>query len=103
LPAIPYIAERDFPDFVRSVDLESLFREADVLSLHVPLNDETRGIVNGRTLALMKPGSILRKHIPRRVVDVDARRRPRSAAGRVRSAGLDVPPARADACRTSPS
>ena len=87
----PYIEDRDFPDYVRRVDLDSLFREADVLSLHVPLNNETRGIVNGRTLALMKPGSIMVNTARGPVVDVDAL----VAAlhdGRLRSAGLDVLP-----------
>ena len=85
----PYVD--DFPDDVRGVDLDSLFREADVLSLHVPLNHETRGIVNRVTLALMKPSSILVNTARGPVVDVDAL----AAAlegGRLRSAGLDVLP-----------
>ena len=87
----PYVEERSFPEFVRPVDLDSLFREADVVSLHVPLNDETRGIVNGRTLALMKPSSILVNTSRGAVVDVDALAAA-LAAGRLRSAGLDVLP-----------
>jgi D-3-phosphoglycerate dehydrogenase len=87
----PYVEERDFPDYVRRVDLESLFREADVLSLHVPLNDETRGIVNRRTLALMKPSAILVNTSRGSVVDVDALAAA-LGAGQLRSAGLDVLP-----------
>jgi D-3-phosphoglycerate dehydrogenase len=85
----PYVEE--FPDFVRRVELDTLFREADVLSLHVPLNNETRGIVNERTLALMKPSSILVNTARGAVVDVDALAAA-LAAGRLRSAGLDVLP-----------
>lgn len=43
----------------RYVDLDTLFRESDVLSLHVPLNKGTAQIVNAKTLSMMKPTSIL--------------------------------------------
>ncbi len=38
---------------------EALFADADVVSLHIPLNKETKGIVTAADLALMKPGAIL--------------------------------------------
>lgn len=38
---------------------EAFFAEADILSLHLPLNDETRGIVTRRDLARMKPTALL--------------------------------------------
>src|SRR3954470_9198077 len=37
------------------VDIETLFREADFLSISVPLSDATRGLVGARLLGLMKP------------------------------------------------
>ncbi|MGE5616834.1 MAG: C-terminal binding protein [Bacillota bacterium] len=55
----PYIPVADFPNDVRRVDREALFRESDIVSLHVPLNPETRGMVDARMFALMKPGSFL--------------------------------------------
>jgi D-3-phosphoglycerate dehydrogenase len=56
----PYVGDGEFfPDQVVRVGQEALFREADVVSLHVPLNDETRGMVGARLLGLMKPGSFL--------------------------------------------
>jgi D-3-phosphoglycerate dehydrogenase len=55
----PYLIDGDFPAYVRRVSKEELFRKADIVSLHVPLNDETRGIVDGRLLSLMKKGSYL--------------------------------------------
>lgn len=42
---------------VRFVELDELFALADVLSLHCPLTDATRHLVDGRRLAAMKPGA----------------------------------------------
>jgi glycerate dehydrogenase len=44
---------------VQFVDLESLFRSSDVLSLHCPLTDETRHLVNAERLGWMKPSAFL--------------------------------------------
>lgn len=51
-------------EFIRSnrielVDLDTLLARSDYLSLHCPLNDQTRGLVNAAFLAKMKPGSTL--------------------------------------------
>ncbi len=40
------------------MDLDDLFRSSDIVSLHLGLNDETRGIIDRRRLALMKAGAI---------------------------------------------
>src|SRR5258708_37320057 len=66
----PYIGAGRFPDYVRRVELDELFREADIASAHVPLNDETRGMVDERHLALMKPGSFVVNTARGPVVDV---------------------------------
>lgn len=55
----PYIIDGDFPAYVERVSKEALFAQADALSLHVPLNDETRNIVDASVLGLMKTGSVL--------------------------------------------
>jgi len=55
----PYIAATDFPAYVERVDAEALWRESDVVSLHVPLTAETRGIAGARAFAAMKRGSWL--------------------------------------------
>ena len=47
------------PEGIRKVNLENLFRESDVLSLHAPLKEETRQIVNRAHLRLMKSSAIL--------------------------------------------
>ncbi len=68
----PYVGDGDFfPDNVVRVDEERLFREADLVSLHVPLNDETRGMVGSRMLALMKEGSFLVNTARGSVVNLD--------------------------------
>ena len=41
------------------VSVEELFRRADVLTFHCPLNKETKEIINRQTLALMKPTALL--------------------------------------------
>lgn len=44
---------------LRWLDLDQLFSQADVVSLHCPLNNENEGMVNRRTLSLMKPQALL--------------------------------------------
>ena len=43
----------------RGDDLEGLLREADVVSLHVPLSEETRHLIDADALSLMKPTAFL--------------------------------------------
>ena len=43
----------------RRVSFEELLRESDVVSLHSPLSPETRGMINARSLGLMKPTAFL--------------------------------------------
>ena len=67
----PHIMAYDFPPYVQRVDMQGLFSQADVISLHTPLNDETRGIVNASVLGLLKPGSYLVNTSRGGVVNVD--------------------------------
>jgi glycerate dehydrogenase len=77
-----------WPDF-RWVDFETLMAEADVISLHAPLFPETRGMVNARTLSLMKPAAFL-INTSRGPLVVDADLAAALNAGRLAGAGLDV-------------
>ena len=43
----------------QAASLEDLFARADLLSVHVPLNERTRGLVNAARLKLMRPGGAL--------------------------------------------
>lgn len=47
------------PEYVRQVSQEQLLSEADIVVLHCPLNDSTRGMINAEKLALMKPTALL--------------------------------------------
>ncbi len=74
---------------VEYVDRDTLFRESDFLSIHVPLNEQTRHAVGADELALMKPTAVLVNTSRGPVVDE------RSLAdaleqGQIASAGLDV-------------
>jgi len=85
----PYIDR--FPEGVEPVSREELLREADVLSLHVPLNDETRHIVDAAALAAMKRGSYVVNTARGAVVDVGALLAALDS-GQVEAAALDVLP-----------
>jgi phosphoglycerate dehydrogenase-like enzyme len=74
---------------VRLVELDELFREADVLSISCPLNDQTHHVVDARRLALMKPSAILINTSRGPVVDQAALTRALQE-GRLAGAGLDV-------------
>lgn len=56
----PYLpAERIEELGIKIVSRETVFREADFITIHTPLNDETRKLVNAETLAMMKPTAII--------------------------------------------
>ncbi len=74
---------------VRLVGLEELFREADVLSVSCPLNEETRHIVNAERLALMKPTAYLINTSRGPVIDEAALVKVLQEGG-IAGAGLDV-------------
>ncbi len=79
-------SQRGDPDWM---ELDALLGWADVVSLHCPLTPETQGLINARTLALMKPGAFLLNLARGKVVnttDLIAALERRQIAG----AGLDV-------------
>lgn len=49
----------DAPDYIRQVSQEELLRQSDIVVLHCPLNDSTRGLINEEKLAMMKPTALL--------------------------------------------
>jgi len=44
---------------VKLVDLETVFSESDIITLHIPESDETKGLIDRALLSLMKPGAVL--------------------------------------------
>jgi glycerate dehydrogenase len=77
------------PPFVRYVELEPLFRQSDVVTLHCPLTPETRGLVNAKSLSWMKPSSFLLNCSRGPLVDEPALAEALNAR-RLAGAGLDV-------------
>ncbi|MBR2528859.1 MAG: hydroxyacid dehydrogenase [Blautia sp.] len=49
----------DYPDFVEQVSQEELLRRSDIVVLHCPLNETTRGMIDYEKLCMMKPSAIL--------------------------------------------
>jgi len=74
---------------VARVKLEEALPEADVVSLHCPLTEATRGMVDARFLAAMKPGAILVNTSRGPLID-EADLIAALDAGRLRGAALDV-------------
>jgi D-3-phosphoglycerate dehydrogenase len=74
---------------VEFVSLEKLLASSDVVSVHLLLNDETRGLITAKHIAAMKPGVILVNTARGAIVDeaamIDALK-----SGHIRHAGLDV-------------
>src|SRR5436309_73009 len=56
----PWVAAEAVAAFgTRTDDLDALLRESDYVSIHVPLTEATRNLINARTLRLMKPSAYL--------------------------------------------
>ena len=74
---------------VEFVDLDTLLKQSHVVSLHLLLNDETRGFVNRERIAQMRPGVIFVNTARAAIVDEDAMIEA-LRSGHIRHAGLDV-------------
>ncbi len=81
--------DEDDPDDPPRVSFDELLRRCDVVSIHLPLNDETRHLFNDETFAKMKPGSCLLNTSRGAIVEEAALARALER-GPLAGAGLDV-------------
>ncbi|MDI3382079.1 hydroxyacid dehydrogenase [Xenophilus aerolatus] len=79
---------KNLPDTIRTADLATIWREADVISLHCPLTDENRGMLNADTLAQCKRGVIVVNTARGGLID-EAALLAAVRSGQVAGAGLD--------------
>jgi glycerate dehydrogenase len=71
------------------MELDEFLATADIVSLHCPLNDATRGLLGSRELALMKRDALLINTARGALID-DAALAAALKAGRLAGAGIDV-------------
>ncbi|MDZ4375823.1 MAG: 2-hydroxyacid dehydrogenase [Phenylobacterium sp.] len=85
-----YTARSEKADAVgQAVDFDTLLARSDILSLHAPLTDQTRAIVDAAALQRMKPGAVLINTARGELVD-QAALTDALSNGRLGGAGLDV-------------
>jgi phosphoglycerate dehydrogenase-like enzyme len=86
----PYVEPMKFLHHgAERVDYESLLKESDVVSFHVVLTDETRGMMSDRELALMKPSAVVINTARGNVIDEAALARALDA-GALQAAAIDA-------------
>lgn len=86
-PYLPAAAMRDLN--IQPLSLDALLLKGDIVSLHVPLSDDTRNLIDAAALAQMKPGSYLINCARGGLVDEDALA-DALARGHLAGAALDV-------------
>ena len=69
----PYLSEETARNYgVEMVGLETLFKEADAISIHLPYTEETHHMVGEKLLALMKPTAVICNTARGNIIDEDA-------------------------------
>jgi D-3-phosphoglycerate dehydrogenase len=85
---------RDYDEFYRDagvtpLPLDALLRQSDIVTIHIPLDATTRGLIDARALALMKPDAFLVNTARGGIVDEGALTQA-LAGGRIGGAAFDV-------------
>lgn len=78
-----------FPEGIEKIDMETLFKTSDFISIHVHLTDSTKGLISSELLAIIKPGAIFINTSRGGLVDEMALLEALKS-GRIAAAGLDV-------------
>lgn len=74
---------------VTMTDLDTLFRESDIISLHCPMTADNKGFINAQRLAMMKPNAFLINTSRGPLIDEEALANALNS-GQIAGAGLDV-------------
>jgi len=76
-------------DYAKIVDLDELLSKSDIISLHTPITEETKGMINKNTIAKMKDGVVIINTARGKLI-VDEDLADALKSGKVRYAGIDV-------------
>jgi phosphoglycerate dehydrogenase-like enzyme len=69
----PYISAEDAQELgAKKVSLEEIFAKCDVISVHAPLNEQTRGMITGEHLKLIREGAVLINTARGAIIDHEA-------------------------------
>ncbi|MGV3682837.1 MAG: NAD(P)-dependent oxidoreductase [Acidovorax sp.] len=79
---------KNLPAYIESVDLAAIWRDSDAISLHCPLTEENRGMLNAATLAQCKRGVVVVNTARGGLID-EAALLAAVRSGQVMAAGLD--------------
>ncbi|MBO5670931.1 MAG: hydroxyacid dehydrogenase, partial [Clostridia bacterium] len=83
------VCRRRPDDEYPTTDIDTLCREADIISVHTPLTEQTRGLISRDRIAAMKPGVIL-VNVARGAVADEAALAEAAASGHLGGLGVDV-------------
>jgi D-3-phosphoglycerate dehydrogenase len=87
--ADPFIETSDLPYAKKAHEIDDVFKECDIITLHTPLMEATKGMVGEKYLSHMKPSAILINASRGGIVDEDALYEVLKT-GKIKGAGFDV-------------
>lgn len=85
----PFVEQGVFPEYCKCESLEEIFSKSDIISIHTPLNDHTKGLITEELLSKMKPGAIIVNAARGKIVDENALLKILQDK-KIRGAGFDV-------------